>query len=407
MIKKLLFICMFVFASVLPSFIFAQGGQAGGEKVDVVLFSSPYCGHCKKCLSEFIPDFIEQNKDRINFVHYNIFEDEGNSVFYDAVNEYGIEDSGVPAMVVGDAFLMGYPAQIKDSAQTAVDAAIAQGKKTRVKPVAAQIAQAPAQADSSSGAQQPTSAKSIFEQITLWAIIGAGLVDGINPCAFAVIVFFISFLSVYQYTKREILTVGICYCASVFAAYVLIGLGLFNFLYAMKSFYYVILGFKWLTVALCAVFFILSLYDLIVYAVTRKADKIILQLPKNYKEYIHKVMRFFLRDKNKSVLRLAIASVAVGFIVSLVEAICTGQVYLPTIALILKEADSDFWLAVIYLLLYNLMFIVPLVIVFALTLLGYESKGFNDFLKKHLALTKFLLALVFLMLLLLLIGSVI
>ncbi|MGB2579436.1 cytochrome c biogenesis protein CcdA [Elusimicrobium simillimum] len=457
MIKKFIFISMAALCLILPCMAQDNAAFAEQEKIDVVFFTSPYCGYCKRCMAEFIPSFIEANKDRINFIEHNIFEEGKNGIFYDAVKEYKQQSSGVPAMVIGDHYFLGYPYQIGNTAQMALDDAIAKGQKTRVRKLAiaapepqqepvkkeltpakkTTVAKVEKKAepkkeikkeeplpvapkeeiiiheDSSQNVSPlesvkengPSTTKSIFESITLWAIVGAGLVDGINPCAFAVIVFFISFLAVYKYEKREILIVGICYCASVFVAYILMGLGLFNFLYAMGSFYYVIVAFKWLTIILCGIFFLLSVYDLLAYKITGRADKIILQLPKSYKEYIHKVMRFFLKDKEKSTPRLIMASVAVGFVVSLVEAVCTGQVYLPTIVLILKEADAHFWRAVAYLLIYNLMFIVPLIVVFVLTLLGYESKGFNDFLKKHLALTKLLLAMVFLVLLVLLLMA--
>ena len=111
-----------------------------------------------------------------------------------------------------------------------------------------------------------------------------------------------------------------------------------------------------------------------------------------------------MRDKEKSLFRLTCAAFVSGIIISLVEAVCTGQVYLPTIALILKDTGSGyFWRAMEYLLIYNLMFIVPLVAVLALTIAGYEAKGFNAFLKKYLGLTKAALCLVFLALLIMLI----
>ena len=52
------------------------------------------------------------------------------------------------------------------------------------------------------------------------------------------------------------------------------------------------------------------------------------------------------------------------------------------------------------------MFVVPLITVFVLALLGYESKGFNEFFKKHLGITKLLLCLVFLGLFVLLLGNI-
>lgn len=266
-------------------------------------------------------------------------------------------------------------------------------------PVAAAAAQGSAPAEA-----EPTH-QDVFNQLTFWMIAGAGLVDGINPCAFAVIVFFISFLSVYKYEKREIVAVGTAYCAAVFIAYVLLGLGAFKFLYAMQGFYYVMWGLKIVTVLLCVAFLLLSAYDCWHYYRTKDASGLVLQLPTKYKTFIHKVMHAFLKDRSKSVWRLGIAALIVGFVVSLVEAVCTGQVYLPTIVVVLKEAGDNFWRAAEFLLVYNVMFIVPLVLVFALALAGYESATFSGWLKKHLGLAKLLLCAVFVVLLVLLLQN--
>lgn len=247
--------------------------------------------------------------------------------------------------------------------------------------------------------------ESVFNRLSFFMIAGAGLVDGINPCAFAVIVFFISFLTVYKYTRREIITVGTAYCAAVFVAYVLLGLGAFQFLYAMQGFYYVMWGLKAATVGLCVVFLALSLYDWWHYVRTKDTAGLVLQLPTKYKTFIHKVMHAFLKDRSKSVWRLGLAATAVGFVVSLVEAVCTGQVYLPTIVVVLKESGNHFWRAAQYLLIYNLMFVAPLLVVFILALVGYESKTFGGRLKKHLGLAKLLLCAVFVGLLILLIKT--
>lgn len=268
----------------------------------------------------------------------------------------------------------------------------------------APVAAAKAQTSAPAEAEEPTH-QDVFNQLTFWMIAGAGLVDGINPCAFAVIVFFISFLSVYKYEKREIVAVGTAYCSAVFIAYVLLGLGAFKFLYAMQGFYYVMWGLKIVTVLLCVAFLLLSAYDCWHYYRTKDASGLVLQLPTKYKTFIHKVMHAFLKDRSKSVWRLGIAALIVGFVVSLVEAVCTGQVYLPTIVVVLKEAGDNFWRAAEFLLVYNVMFIVPLVLVFALALAGYESATFSGWLKKHLGLAKLLLCAVFVVLLVLLLQN--
>lgn len=357
------------------------------DKPNFVLFVSPSCVHCNKLKAEYWPGLKEQYKDSVNFIELDISQGGNNIIFAETAKAYGVQEMGYPAAAIGSTFLMGYPTEIKTYADAAIEKAMLLNEKTTL-----------VQTD----AQDPQKA---FSKITLWAIIGSGLVDGINPCAFAVIVFFVSFLTVYKYTRKEIIVVGTAYCAAVFAAYVLIGLGLFKFLYAMSGFAYVIKGFYILTAAVCLLFFVLALYDFWVYKKTGKAEKMLLQLPTNLKVRIHKIMGFFLREKHDSSIRLTLAALAVGFAVSLVEAVCTGQVYLPTVVLIMQDPAFRVkaWL---FLLLYNLMFIFPLVLIFVLSILGYESKGFNNFLKKHLGLMKLLLCCVFLGLFLLLLGNI-
>lgn len=363
------------------------------EKVEYVLFVSPSCVHCNKLKQEYWGPLKEKFKDTVRFTEYDITIPENNLLFNQTAEAYGIkpEERGYPAAAVGSTYLMGYPTEIGTYSEAAIEKAQLLHEKTNVRTIASEQVQQEAQ--------------QAFKKITFWAIIGSGLVDGINPCAFAVIVFFISFLTVYKYTRREILLVGASYCVAVFAAYLLLGLGVFKFLYAMRGFAYVIKAFYIITALLCLMFFVFSIYDLVLYRKTKKTNGMLMQLPLSLKTRIHKIMGFFLRDKQKSTFRLVLAALAVGFCVSLVEAVCTGQVYVPTCVLIMQDPQFRAR-AAFYLVLYNLMFIVPLVLVFVLALLGYESKGFNDFLKKHLVLTKVLLSIVFLALFLLLLGNI-
>lgn len=413
MLKKLLFLLVLVFG-----FLSLNAYAKEEQKLEVAIFTAPWCGHCQRLKKEYLDDFKKQFKDEVKFVDYDISKAGTNIIFQDTMREHNInpQKAGVPTMVIGETVLSGYPAEIRTKGPQTVLKAIKNkeityhGTKKYIAECKAKEEERQQQGKACEEEKIPPEVSkaetlNLFNQITFWAIISAGLIDGINPCAFAVIVFFVSFLAVYKYNRREIILVGSAYCLAVFLAYIAIGLGLFNFLYAMKSFYYVMIAFKWGTVALCALFLVLSLYDFIIYQKTKDHNKIILQLSKGNKEYIHKVMRFFLRDKQKSTFRLVLAALAVGFVVSLIEAVCTGQVYLPTIALILKEADANFIRAMAYLILYNLMFIVPLVIILCLSVMGYESKGFNNFLRKHLGFTKLALCLLFLGLLLLLIFN--
>ncbi len=364
------------------------GISAQAQETQAMLFTAPWCPHCQHLKADgFIEHFKKANPD-IPLYSFDVTDPSASILFHQVAQAYKTKSEGIPLLVVGDSVLQGYPSQISTELQDALQKARANHEMLRVAPPKEAISRA--------------EHENFFNQITLWTIIGAGLIDGINPCAFAVIVFFVSFLAAYKYSKKEIIVVGTAYCAAVFLAYVLMGLGVFHVLYALEGFRYVALIVQWGIIALCALFFVLCVYDFIIYQKTKKSEKMLLQLSKNQKTFIHKIMRTFLKDKQDSLWRLLMAAFVVGFVVSGVEAVCTGQVYLPTIRVILKEANQYFFKAAAYLIIYNLMFIAPLVLVFILTLCGKESATFNNWLKKHLGLSKFLLCCVFLGLLLLL-----
>ena len=62
--------------------------------------------------------------------------------------------------------------------------------------------------------------------ISLPLILIYGLVDGFNPCAFSLLIFFITFLLGLQKTRGNILWMGSAYIAGNFIMYLTLGLGL-------------------------------------------------------------------------------------------------------------------------------------------------------------------------------------
>jgi len=240
-----------------------------------------------------------------------------------------------------------------------------------------------------------------FKSFTPLAISGAGLIDGINPCAFTVIVFFISFLALQGYRKRELLLIGLSFVFAVFLTYILIGLGLFGFLYRIESFWLIT---KILNLAIgifSIILGVMCVYDFLKFKKTGQTEGLVLQLPQSVKNQIHKVIGMHYRKADgreavleKNLFRLTVSAFVTGFLVSILEAVCTGQTYLPTISFILKATHLKFQ-AFSYLLLYNLMFIVPLLFIFIFALLGVTSGQFSSFLKKRMLTIKVLMAILF------------
>lgn len=222
-------------------------------------------------------------------------------------------------------------------------------------------------------------------------VMGAGLIDGFNPCAFTVLVFFISFLTFAGYKKRELAVLGITFILAVFATYVLIGLGLFKFIRSLELF-----GFLsriiYLSIAgLAIILGVYSLYDWYIYNKTKDPQRIKLRLPDFIKRRTQKIIQDSARDKNKTMIELVITVFLSGFLVSLLESICTGQTYVPTIAYVVKEPSLRAS-ALGFLALYNIMFILPLAVILIAALKGVSSETFSKIARGHLGTIKLLTA---------------
>lgn len=239
-----------------------------------------------------------------------------------------------------------------------------------------------------------------FKSWGLGTVISAGLIDGINPCAFTVLVFFMSFLAFVGYKRKQMFILGSFFIFAVFITYILIGFGLFEIFRKLEVFAFISRIIYLFTAILALVLGLVSLYDYIIYKVTKDPERIALKLPEIVKRQIHSAIKEKIDARinptlsEGSLAKLAFAALSSGFIVSILESICTGQLYLPTIVYVLKIEQMKFK-ALLYLLLYNLMFIFPLVIIFILALLGMTSETFSKIAKMHLAKVKLATALLF------------
>ena len=214
----------------------------------------------------------------------------------------------------------------------------------------------------------------------------AGLVDGVNPCAFTTVVFLLSAIAYLGKTKREIAIVGITFTVAVFITYLLLGLG---FMLAIKTFAMQAGISRMVTYIVAGLVFVLagwSLFDGVRITRTGKVPKGSLGLPEFLKAVIRRVIKAGLKTRN-----LVIGSLVVGFVVALVGSFCTGEVYVPTIMIMLRSPGHSY-LALVYLLIFNVMFVVPLSIVMVGAYFGVRSERVGTLLRGHLAALKFVLA---------------
>jgi len=230
-----------------------------------------------------------------------------------------------------------------------------------------------------------------FKSLGLLTVLGAGLIDGLNPCAFATLVFFVSYLAFTGRRGRDILLVGLAFALGVFLTYLLVGLGLLKIIQSLS--FFTALG-RWvylLTALLCVVLAIFTFQDFFT-ARRGQASEMTLKLPLGLRRRINKVIR-----ENTRARAFVVMAFVSGFAISLIELACTGQVYLPTIIYVLSQPDLAAQ-AFLYLVLYCLMFIAPLIVVFVLSYFGTSSEQLSEFVNKHTATIKLITALVFIVL---------
>jgi cytochrome c biogenesis protein CcdA len=230
-----------------------------------------------------------------------------------------------------------------------------------------------------------------FRSFGILTIVGAGLVDGLNPCAFTTIVFFISYLTFLGRKGWEILAVGAAFALGVFLTYLLVGMGLLK---VMEELSFLTALSRWiygLTALLCLALAAFSLLD---YHKARRGDPqaMALRIPLRLRRQINRVIR-----KGAKAQAFVPIAFTTGFVVSIIELACTGQVYLPTIIFVMGVPDLQ-ERAFLYLLLYNLAFILPLVVVFGLVYFGTTSEQLGIFISRRTATIKLGTALLFLVL---------
>ena len=170
----------------------------------------------------------------------------------------------------------------------------------------------------------------------------SALLDSVHPCSFSILLITIAFLFGIQMSRKKILQLGGTYIAGIFVAYFLIGLGILRVLHLFNTPHFM----GKLGATLLIVFGVLNLLSRFFPAFPIK-----LKIPGVAHSWMSKFM-----DKASFP-----AVFALGLLVGICQFPCMGGPYLMVIGLLKDQVTyaSGFN----YLLLYNLILIIPLVVV--------------------------------------------
>jgi len=302
-------------------------------QTDVYYFGRDGCPHCANVLGSGILEKVS-NLEEINLEKFDVTESqEARDLYVDFFNNFGVSQysRGVPAVVidcnsdgVGDSYLMGDTPIIEKLETSIITCEISDEENGGLSPI-----------DVNAG------------KITLGSLIVAALIDSVNPCAFGVLIFLMLSLLKMGSSKRA-LRAGLTYTLVVFIVYFLSGLGIFKVIQSFTSITHVV--------------YIASGVLVLSFGLWQFKDVFLpkigptLQISPKIKPLIEKITQ-------KGTIP---AMILLGILVSLFELPCTGGIYLG----ILTMMSINKTFAIPYLLLYNLIFVLPLII---LTFMIYKG----------------------------------
>jgi len=189
-----------------------------------------------------------------------------------------------------------------------------------------------------------------------------GFLDGIHPCAIAILIFFIAFLLTLHRTFKNIFFLGLVYIFVIFLTYLMVGIGLFSGIMLFGQHHFFAKLGSWLLIILGLIYI---------------KDFFFPRLP------IHLRMPKVSGDKVKSLIEKATLPgiIIAAFLVGLCSIPCSGGIYVAITALLASK--TTYLTGFLYLLLYNLMFVLPLLILLLFAANPITLAKIGEFRKRH------------------------
>lgn len=190
----------------------------------------------------------------------------------------------------------------------------------------------------------------------------AAIIDSVNPCAISVLILTIGFLFSLKLKRSELLRIGLSYILGIFVTYVLIGLGVLQAL----SFFGIPHGLATIGAFIIIGFGLLNLLDSVIPNFPIK-----LKIP----NFAHsQIAKLIFKNTTK-------ATFLMGVLVGLYEFPCTGGPYLFILSLL--HDGQNFVKGAFYLIYYNFIFVLPLLVILLVLSSNVAMEKFEAFRKKN------------------------
>lgn len=309
------------------------------EKTCIYFFYGDGCQYCAK-VEPVIRNLAAQSTVEVH--KFEIYNNRDNLAllerYFDA---YAVPyaERGVPAVFISNQYLVGYSPIINNLGALIKERRYAECPGLNVQ-----------NALGKSGNMAPLEK---FSQLSILTIIGAAFVDSINPCAIAVLLILLSTLMVTG-EKKKAVKAGLAFTISIYIAYFLFGLGLFSALQisGLSYLFYKAIGFLAIIIGLA------NIKDFFWYG----AGGFVMEIPRAWRPVLKKML---------SGVTSPLGAFLMGFVVCLFELPCTGGPYLVILGLLAER--TTMLSSMPLLLLYNLVFVLPLILITFAIYLGFSN----------------------------------
>jgi cytochrome c biogenesis protein CcdA/thiol-disulfide isomerase/thioredoxin len=318
-------------AAPLPSSVLYSG------PVTAFYFYGDGCSHCEK-VKPLLAD-LENRYPELSLTRSEIYNNaENRQTFMEMSRQYGIANPGVPLIFIGNVSLSG-------------DVEIANRFEYEIRIEKQRLASCNITALTETPDKDPTCTQD-SPQLSLLLVIFAAIVDSANPCGLSVLVFLLIPMAAAG-SRRRILFAGGAYITAMFLFHLLVGIGLFSVIsFSGFSRAFAIIG-----GAVALLLGIITLVD-----VLRNKETFILSIPESKKGLLGNYIR--------------IASLPAAFVLGLLAGIlgfsCTGGIYISILGLMGREMTVTAGLP--WLVLYNLVYVLPLILITLLVAYGISPE---------------------------------
>ena len=327
--------------ALLLGVLFAYGAWG----TQLVMFYEDGCPHCARI--EAFLNSIAPKYPTLEITRYEIHDPAAHDLLDQLLTAYNAELGPVPIIFIGDVAFVGGTFYGLYSEPTTVSG---RAEEMQLEQVIQQAIEE--DAPSPLSRIEGKSGSGLAKSLTIPAVVLAAAADSVNPCTFAVLVLLLGTLLVAG-KRGKVLQAGLAFIAAIYISYFLMGIGIFSAIQAagvQRPF----------VIAVSGLAILLGLWNMKDYFAYGKWFTI--EVPDRWRPLVKRI--------TSSVVSVP-GAFAVGVLDSLFLLPCSSGPYIAILALLSKTTTRTQGIGL--LLFYNLIFIMPLIIITGAVHFGYTT----------------------------------